>query len=94
VLAQEVGAGGQPQGVFAVAGQITRNSYGVILVDPARHGLVVYEYDPGDRQLRLRAARNYTYDMQLESYNTDPKPGEVAELVRQARRSPSATTQP
>ena len=51
---------------------------------------------PGDatRQLRLVAARTFIYDRRLESYNTQPPPSEIADLVRRARRSTKATTQP
>lgn len=92
--AQQVGVGGQQQGVFAVGGQITRDTYGLYLVDPDRGCMAMYEYVASERRLRLMATRNYTYDLQLDSYNTDPQPSEVAEMVRQARRIGSATTQP
>jgi hypothetical protein len=92
--AQPIGAGGEPQGVFAVAGQISRDAYGLYLVDPQQSTVVVYEYNPGTRRLRLAASRTFLFDRQLESYNTDPLPSEVADMVRQARRIPDTTTQP
>ena len=81
-------------GMFAVAGQISPNTYGLYLVDPQRGGLAVYEYVPAERRLHLRAARAFSYDLQLESYNTEPSPGEVADMVNQARRLSETTTAP
>ena len=87
--AQSTQAGGQPAGLFAVAGRITSDTYGLYLVDAQRGSVVVYEYlparQPAQSRLVLRAARTVVYDLQLESYNTEPSPMEIAELVRQAR---------
>ncbi|NQU76687.1 MAG: hypothetical protein HQ546_10280 [Planctomycetes bacterium] len=84
--AQPTQTSGQPTAMFAVAGQITPKTYGLYLVDLQREAIVVYEYVPSDRRLELRAARTAVYDLQLESYNTQPPPGEIAEIVRKARR--------
>ena len=86
--------GGAAQGMLAVAGQVSPGTYGVYLVDLDRGSLTVYEYNAPVRQLRLMAARSYIYDRQLEAYNTVPPPAEVADMVRQARRIPSTTSQP
>ncbi len=72
--------------IFAVAGQLSANTYGLYLVDQQRGNMAVYEYVPGERLLHLRAARSFTHDLALESYNTQPLPSEVAKMVNQARR--------
>jgi hypothetical protein len=73
-------------GIFAVAGQISPGTYGIYLVDEQHGTMAVYEYVPAERKLHLRAARAYAYDLQLESYNTEPAPAEIAKMVGQARR--------
>lgn len=88
------GSAAPQQGTFAVAGQISPSSYGLYLVDPQYSTIMVYEYDAGHRRLGLRAARTFLYDRQLEAYQTEPLPSEVADLVRQARRISDTTTQP
>jgi hypothetical protein len=80
--------------MFAVAGQISPDTYGLYLVDPQSRNVVLYEYVPSQRRLHLRAARSIAYDLQLESYNTEPDPGDVADMVRKARRISETTTQP
>ena len=73
-------------GLFAVAGQITRDTYGLYLVDVERRTICVYQYVPTTRKLHLRAARNITFDVQLDNYNTELAPQEVKKLVEQHRR--------
>lgn len=89
------GGGGAADGVFAVAGQITRDTYGLYLVD-ARHGTIcVYQYISGRQNLlRLVAARTFIYDRQLDSYNTQPLPKDVAKMVAEARRLKDVPTKP
>ncbi len=92
--AQSVQSGPPGKGLFAVAGQLTPGTYGLYLVDPAQGGLAVYEYVPAKRQLILRAARTCLYDLQLESYNTDPQPSEIADMVREARKISETAPKP
>ena len=88
--AAQTGAGGttRPVGdVFAVAGQITRDTYGLYLVDLRGGTICLYEYVSGrPGTLYLRAARTFVYDCQLDAYQTDPRPSEIAEMVSKARR--------
>jgi hypothetical protein len=84
---------GEGPKLFAVSGQITSGSYGLYLVDPANGAIVMYEWLPNTRQLRLSAARNFKFDLQLEDYNTTPSPREVQDLVRQANKLNEAKTQ-
>jgi hypothetical protein len=73
--------------VLVVGGQITKDSYGLYLVDTKRQALAVYQWLPGSRKLRLMAARTFKYDIQLDEYNADkPTPSEVKRLVEQNKR--------
>ena len=93
----EVGAGtsrstaapvkpGTDGGLFAVAGQVTRGTYGMYLVDQKRGSVCLYEYDANTQKLHLRASRNITFDLMLDAYNTEILPHEVKTLVEQHRR--------
>jgi hypothetical protein len=88
------GPAGAADGVFAVAGQITRDSYGLYLVDVPRGTICVYQYLGGQQGLRLVAARTFIYDRQLDSYNTYPLPKDVAKMVAEARRLKDVKTKP
>ena len=72
-------------GVVAVTGQIAPDSYGIYLLDPQARTIALYEWDMGRGSLRLRAARSYASDTQLEEYNTQPSPREIRKLVAQQR---------
>jgi len=72
--------------VLAVTGQITRDSYGVFLVDLDKKTLCVYEFVKAQRKLRLLAARTYAFDALLDDYNTEPSPREIRDLVKKHPR--------
>jgi len=74
-----------PGKILAVAGQITADTYGIYLVDRGSGIMTVYQWLPRERKLRLLAARNTTYDLQLDEYNTEPSPNEIRQLVRKAQ---------
>jgi len=72
--------------IFAVAGKISPESYGLYLIDRRRGTITVYEWlhgKPG--KLKLAAARNCTFDLLLDEYNTEPPPSEIKSLVRQGQ---------
>ena len=77
--------------ILVTSGQITGDTYGVFIVDMATGSIAVYQWMPATRKLRLMAVRNYTYDLQLDEYNTEPPPREVRDLVRQHRRLEETT---
>ncbi len=77
---------GRGEGIVAVAGRVTGDSYGLYLLDLQNGTISVYQYLTGNRQLRLMAVRNYTFDVQLDSYNTDPPPRDIKALVQQQQR--------
>ncbi len=88
------GSAGSGKGLFAVAGQLTRDTYGLYLLDNENGTICVYEYLGNVRKLRLVAARTFVYDRQLDSYNTEPTPKDVAKLVAEARRLREVTPKP
>ena len=53
----------------------------------------MYQWQAGARKLRLLAARNCTFDLQLDEYNTEPSPNEIQNLVRQGRTLSGAGSQ-
>ena len=82
-----VGAAGDGS-VLAVAGQITRDTYGLYLVDLKNRTICVYQWVTKKREpkLKLIAARTYAFDRELDEYNTEPSPRKIKGLVGQARR--------
>ena len=69
-------------GVFVMPAQFSTNLWGCYLMDVDSQTLCVYQYFPGEKQLRLMAARNFKYDRRLGNYNTAaPSPSEVKDLV-------------
>ncbi|HQY88842.1 MAG TPA: hypothetical protein PK402_09295 [Tepidisphaeraceae bacterium] len=73
-------------GFFLMPAQFATNKWGCYVMDVDAQTLVAYEYNPGDRTLRLSAARSFVYDRQLKEYNTgSPTPSEVAKLVEMER---------
>ena len=81
--------------LLVVAGQVTRDSYGLYLVDQKNRTICVYQWMATSRKLRLLATRTYAFDIRLDQYNTEPDPLEIKKLGEQARRlDPAAPTAP
>lgn len=73
--------------IMVVGGQVTKDSYGLYLVDRKNRTICIYQWLPATRKLRLMAARSFSYDVQLDDYNADrPTPSEVKRLVEENRR--------
>jgi len=88
-------SGAGKDNVFVVAGQISRETYGLYLVDYNNKTICVYQYTSGNRKLQLVAARTYEFDVKLDSYNSsDPLPGEVRELVGKQKRLKEVNEKP
>lgn len=85
-LAQS-GSAGNGGRVLVVAGLVAPDAYGLYVLDTVQNTMAIYQWQPGLKQLKLLAARNYLYDLQLEDYNNDPKttPGEIRRMVEQQR---------
>lgn len=85
-LGQPVASGGA-RGVFAFSGQLSKNTYGVYVVDVDAMTMWVYEYLPHKSCLRLAAARTWRYDRYLENHNIcDLPPEAVEQMVEEQRR--------
>ena len=86
VLAQPVASGGA-RGVFAFSGQLSKNTYGVYMVDVDAMTISVYEFNQQKNCLRLAAARTWRYDRYLENYNIcDLPPDTVERMIEDQRR--------
>ncbi len=82
---------------FAIGGQVTKDTYGLYLVDMDNCTICVYQWvaETGGRgKLRLMASRTYAFDRQLDEYNTEPLPSEIKNLVAAHRRMPTTTSNP
>lgn len=78
---------GQSGKILAVAGKITSDTYGLYLIDRESGIITVYQWIAGrPGKLKLAAARNCSFDLELDEYNTEPSPSEIKSLVRQGRR--------
>ncbi len=75
-------------GVFIVPAQFTRDNFGCYLLDVDAQTVVAYQFYPGEKQLRLIAARGYRYDRRLTNFNTGaPSPEEVRSLLEKEAAS-------
>lgn len=68
-------------GVFIMPAQMQNNVWGCYLLDVDNKTLCAYQFYPGEKKLRLTAARSYRYDTKLENYNTEMPPREVKALL-------------
>ena len=68
-------------GIFIAPAQFSTTTWGCYLMDVDQQTLCAYQYLPGERQLKLVAARNFRYDRRLGNFNTaNPSPMEVKDL--------------
>jgi len=89
----EMGPPGGKRGLVAFAGLVGPDTYGLYLVDLDHATICVYEFLPRTRKLRLMAARNIAYDLQLEQYNIEGlSPQDVRDLVEKQRRLQEASS--
>ena len=66
--------------------QLSQNTWGCYVMDPANQTLSVYQYLPHE-ELRLLAARDMQYDRRLKQYNTSPPAGRHQGHARPVRRT-------
>jgi hypothetical protein len=81
-------------GIYIMPAQFTATKWGCYMVDVDRQTIAAYEYDLGDSQLTLKAARSFRYDLQLENYDTFPPPGDIKNLVEGKPLGGAAPEQP
>ena len=74
-------------GVYIMPGQLSTNTWGCYLLDIDSQVICAYQFLPGDKQLRLLAARNFTYDRKLKNYNTMPDPLEMKDLLEREQQA-------
>ena len=81
-------------GLFLMPAQFGETRWGCYVMDVDTQTLVAYEYYPGNRSLRLVAARNFRYDRQLSNHNTFPEPAEIKAMLDKERANERAPAQP
>lgn len=81
-------------GLFLMPAQLATNTWGCYVMDVDRQTLLVYQYQTGGTMLKLLAARDFTYDRRLRSFNTDPQPGEIKKLTDAEQAKTQATPTP
>lgn len=69
-------------GLFLMPGQLAPSVWGCYVMDVDRQTLMVYQYEPGEKKLFFRAARDFSNDRRMKNYNTGPvSPSEVGSLA-------------
>ncbi len=84
VFAQPTGMGGA-RGVFAFTGQLSKDAYGVYMVDVDAGTIWCYRYNAGKNVLQLVAARDWRYDRYLPNHATEPPPEVIKEQLERIR---------
>ncbi len=80
-------------GIFLMPGQFSSNTWGCYVMDVDMQTLCAYQFFPGEKQLRLVAARNFRFDRQLKQFNNGPPtPAEVEKLVDLQNAAPRGVT--
>ena len=85
-------------GLFVMPAQLSDRVWGCYLLDADAQTLSCYQYWPGEKNLRLCAARTIRYDHLLKNFNTDPDPdfvrGMLEREINGIRTEKSPTTAP
>ena len=87
LIAPAMGQAQQPAiaggaGLFVVPAQFSTTTWGCYLMDVDQQTLCAYQYLPGEKKLRLVAARDFSNDRKLKQYNSDsPSSAEVKDLI-------------
>jgi hypothetical protein len=83
----QLGSGASARGVFAFSGQMTKNTFGVYVVDTDAMTIWMYEYVPQKGCLRLAGSRSWRYDRYLEDFNgCDLPPDAVEKMIDEQRQ--------
>jgi hypothetical protein len=91
---QAIAGGGN---LYLMPGQMSMSTFGCYVMDTDTQTLCAYQFYPGEKALRLVAARNFRHDRRLGNFNTDPDPRDVekwVELERNRGRAPAAVPAP
>jgi hypothetical protein len=73
-----------PGSVVIMPAQLSPNTWGCYVMDSQNQTLSVYQYTPGEHDLRLAAARDIQYDRKLGDFNTSPPPAEIRKMIERA----------
>jgi hypothetical protein len=84
---QQPPVAGGDGGLYVMPAQLSPNTWGCNVLDVDHQSLCVYQYSPGEKMLRLSAARSIRYDRELSNFNTNPSPSEVKEWVRREQEA-------
>lgn len=74
-------------GLFLMPAQFSSNTWGCYVMDVDSQTLCAYQFLPGDKQLRLIAARNFRFDRRLGNFNTSPTPNDVKDLLEKEQQT-------
>jgi hypothetical protein len=92
-FAQPAMSGGA-RGVFAFSGQLSKDSYGVFMVDVDVGTLWCYRFTGAKNTLNLVAVRDWRYDRYLEQWATDPPIEVIKAQVEQLRAAARTGSSP
>jgi hypothetical protein len=76
--------------IVVMPGQLSPNTWGCYVMDSQNQTLCVYQFSPGEKELRLAAARDVQYDRKLGFFNTTPSPTDIRKLVERQEEPPRA----
>ena len=82
-VGQPIAGGGT---LYLMPGQMSMNTWGCYVMDTDKQTLSVYQFFPGEKQLRFIAARNFTHDLRMRNFNTTPDPLEIRDLNERAEK--------
>ena len=71
--------------LVVLPGQLSTTTWGCYVLDPDTRTLCIYQYLPGERILKLQAARTIQQDLNLRSFNTSPQPAEIEDLLQKEK---------
>ena len=71
-------------GIVIMPGQLAPNHWGCYVLDSQNQTLSVYQFEPGEHDLKLAAARDIQYDRKLGNYNTSPAPEDIRKMLERA----------
>jgi hypothetical protein len=77
-LAQPIAGGGT---LFLMPAQFSQNTYGAYVMDIDKQTLCAYQFFPGEKQLRFIAARRFSHDLRMTSFNTIPPEADVKQMI-------------
>ncbi len=82
VFAQSTVSAGA-HGVFAFSGQVSKNAYGVFMVDVDAGTIWCYRFDQGGDKLKLVAGRDWRFDRKLENWGTEPPTDVIQQILNE-----------